>query len=126
MLRLCGDLIVVGSEECEDGNFDNGDGCSENCRIEHNFRCTKQTNQRFGKWWCEGMPSSGIYGNLGSGNSTRAEQVLYENETMSIVCEPGLQPHLVDPFTNLLIPDLFGDRAIKRHMPPNRPRHTLL
>ena len=37
--------------------------------------------------------------------------MLYENETMSIVCEPGLQPHRVDPFTNLLIPDLFGERA---------------
>lgn len=31
---VCGDWKVEGSEECDDGNTDNGDGCDENCRIE--------------------------------------------------------------------------------------------
>ncbi|MFH1327100.1 MAG: dockerin type I domain-containing protein [archaeon] len=31
---FCGDGIREGSEECDDGNTKNGDGCSVNCRIE--------------------------------------------------------------------------------------------
>lgn len=31
---VCGDGIIVGSEECEDGNTDNGDGCTSSCLLE--------------------------------------------------------------------------------------------
>jgi cysteine-rich repeat protein len=31
---VCGDGIVSGTEECEDGNTTNGDGCSSTCRLE--------------------------------------------------------------------------------------------
>ena len=30
----CGDGDVIGDEECDDGNLDDGDGCSSTCRIE--------------------------------------------------------------------------------------------
>jgi cysteine-rich repeat protein len=30
----CGDDIVNGNEECDDGNTDNGDGCASDCRVE--------------------------------------------------------------------------------------------
>ncbi len=35
-----------GGEECDDGNRNNGDGCSSACRIEPNFKCTGG-NSRF-------------------------------------------------------------------------------
>jgi cysteine-rich repeat protein len=31
---VCGDMNIVGPEECDDGNTDPGDGCDELCRIE--------------------------------------------------------------------------------------------
>ncbi|MBD3247473.1 DUF4215 domain-containing protein [Candidatus Pacearchaeota archaeon] len=31
---ICGDGYVEGNEECDDGNTENGDGCSSNCRLE--------------------------------------------------------------------------------------------
>lgn len=37
-LTLCGDGIYV-NESCDDGNLDDGDGCSENCDIEANWIC---------------------------------------------------------------------------------------
>ncbi|MEM7607215.1 MAG: DUF4215 domain-containing protein [Myxococcota bacterium] len=35
----CGDGTIEGPETCEDGNTDNGDGCSEFCVIEPGFLC---------------------------------------------------------------------------------------
>lgn len=40
----CGDLFVDGQENCEDGNVDDGDGCSSSCQVE-------------GGWTCNGAPS---------------------------------------------------------------------
>ncbi len=33
-LQLCGDGFLMGTEECEDGNVTNGDGCSSTCACE--------------------------------------------------------------------------------------------
>ncbi|CAI2383847.1 unnamed protein product [Moneuplotes crassus] len=42
---VCGNGILLPSTdpilECDDGNTDNGDGCSENCRVEDNWICTE-------------------------------------------------------------------------------------
>ena len=35
----CGDGIVVGDEECDDGNTDNFDGCSSSCVVEVGWTC---------------------------------------------------------------------------------------
>jgi fibro-slime domain-containing protein len=35
----CGDGIVAGDEECEDGNTGNNDGCSSTCRLESGYKC---------------------------------------------------------------------------------------
>lgn len=37
----CGDSLLIKNlgEECDDGNTDNGDGCSSNCKIESGFSC---------------------------------------------------------------------------------------
>ena len=36
---LCGDGIVGIMEACDDGNTNNGDGCSANCSVECGWRC---------------------------------------------------------------------------------------
>lgn len=38
-LGICGDGIVRGTEECDDGNTESGDGCSSNCTKEDGFGC---------------------------------------------------------------------------------------
>ncbi|MFH1670630.1 MAG: DUF4215 domain-containing protein, partial [Patescibacteria group bacterium] len=39
---ICGDGLVVGDEECDDGNTRNGDGCSSTCRIERGCNITDE------------------------------------------------------------------------------------
>ncbi|ATB28432.1 lipoprotein [Melittangium boletus DSM 14713] len=39
MASACGDLIIAGDEECEDGNTTSGDGCGGTCRLEEGFKC---------------------------------------------------------------------------------------
>ena len=36
---ICGDGIVGPGEECDDGNFSDGDGCSSNCTVEPGWQC---------------------------------------------------------------------------------------
>lgn len=62
----CGDGIVERSEQCDDGNTTNGDGCSRICQIEANWDCPT-----------EGKPCRYV-GNCGSG-------VLTSNK----VCDDG-------------------------------------
>jgi cysteine-rich repeat protein len=38
----CGDGIVAGEEECDDGAVRVGDGCSDSCLVEQGFRCMQQ------------------------------------------------------------------------------------
>ena len=37
-LVTCGDGVIgVGAETCDDGNIENGDGCSDECLVEHDY-----------------------------------------------------------------------------------------
>ena len=36
----CGDGTVTGTEQCDDGNTNSGDGCSSNCQKESGWNCT--------------------------------------------------------------------------------------
>ncbi len=36
---ICGDLLIVGAEFCDDGNATAGDGCSDLCAIEAGYSC---------------------------------------------------------------------------------------
>jgi cysteine-rich repeat protein len=36
---FCGDAVVISPETCDDGNADDGDGCSATCAIEEGFSC---------------------------------------------------------------------------------------
>lgn len=42
LVPICGDGIVNGTEQCDDGNTTPGDGCSASCRLEPGFACVKQ------------------------------------------------------------------------------------
>ncbi|USN54690.1 MAG: DUF4215 domain-containing protein [Candidatus Peribacteria bacterium] len=33
--EVCGDAVIVGDEECDDGNVESDDGCSEFCVVEY-------------------------------------------------------------------------------------------
>ena len=37
----CGNGVLDGTEQCDDGNADSGDGCSKICQIESNYDCPK-------------------------------------------------------------------------------------
>jgi cysteine-rich repeat protein len=37
---VCGDGVVSGNEECDDGNTTSGDGCSATCTVEAGYTCT--------------------------------------------------------------------------------------
>jgi len=42
---LCGDGIVIGSEQCDDNNNRGADGCSQRCLIEEGFQCVSQPSR---------------------------------------------------------------------------------
>ncbi|MDI1436465.1 DVUA0089 family protein [Polyangium sorediatum] len=37
---LCGNGVITGSETCDDGNTNSGDGCSSSCVVEQGYKCT--------------------------------------------------------------------------------------
>jgi fibro-slime domain-containing protein len=41
-VAICGDGIINGTEQCDDGNTTPGDGCSASCRLEPGFACIVQ------------------------------------------------------------------------------------
>lgn len=43
-MSVCGDGIVQNPEQCDDGNMNNGDGCSNTCQTESGYTCTGQSN----------------------------------------------------------------------------------
>jgi cysteine-rich repeat protein len=74
----CGDGVVAGGEECDDGNEDDGDGCTR-CRVDPCFRCAGQpsvcmpddgtvcddgnpctTADRCSSGMCTGTPNDGV------------------------------------------------------------------
>ncbi|MCB1303148.1 MAG: hypothetical protein KDK37_02670, partial [Leptospiraceae bacterium] len=38
--QICGNATISFPEQCDDGNTNNGDGCSTNCEVEFAFQCT--------------------------------------------------------------------------------------
>ncbi|KAK9918751.1 hypothetical protein WJX75_006574 [Coccomyxa subellipsoidea] len=42
-LSVCGNGIVEGAEECDDGDTIDGDGCSAQCKVEAGWECTGQS-----------------------------------------------------------------------------------
>ena len=40
--ETCGDGVNFGGFECDDANFENGDGCSSECRVESGIVCRRK------------------------------------------------------------------------------------
>jgi len=38
---VCGDGVVIGNEGCDDGNQEDGDGCSTQCTVEKGWACAQ-------------------------------------------------------------------------------------
>jgi proprotein convertase subtilisin/kexin type 5 len=45
-ITLCGDNITAGTEQCDDGNTADGDGCNRDCTTGNNNGCAKETPYR--------------------------------------------------------------------------------
>ena len=56
---LCGDKVKQTIEKCDDGNTENGDGCSEECEIEHGWTAVLKVNQTTAKLYTVGEPICG-------------------------------------------------------------------
>jgi cysteine-rich repeat protein len=39
IVPVCGDTLTVGTELCDDGNSDSGDGCDSTCKVEEGYIC---------------------------------------------------------------------------------------
>ena len=44
-IEICGDGLNLGSLECDDGNLNDGDGCSSECMIEEGFECIRTSTR---------------------------------------------------------------------------------
>lgn len=42
---FCGDGVIHGNEECDDGNMKSDDGCSSSCKVELEFACSGEPSQ---------------------------------------------------------------------------------
>ncbi|CAD8193965.1 unnamed protein product [Paramecium octaurelia] len=45
-ITKCGDMIVAGQEQCDDGNIINNDGCNSQCEFEKGFTCYNNLCQK--------------------------------------------------------------------------------
>ncbi len=52
----CGDGLITGSEECDDGNTSDGDGCSSTCVVEAGWTCSGEPSDC--EPVCFGLPAS--------------------------------------------------------------------
>ena len=46
VVYVCGDGVKGTAESCDDGNMEDGDGCSANCAVESGWVCTSVVNQQ--------------------------------------------------------------------------------
>ena len=44
--EICGDGLDFGTYECDDGNYNNNDGCDKYCRVEAFYTCSGGTKSR--------------------------------------------------------------------------------
>ena len=66
---ICGNNMVAGSEACDDGNQDNGDGCSATCLLENGANC--QNGSQCDSGVCDTAVSGQCRPALSCGNGVR-------------------------------------------------------
>ncbi|CAK67722.1 unnamed protein product (macronuclear) [Paramecium tetraurelia] len=52
-ITKCGDMIVAGQEQCDDGNIINNDGCNSQCEFEKGFTCYNNLCQKIQQKYIE-------------------------------------------------------------------------
>jgi proprotein convertase subtilisin/kexin type 5 len=59
-LIKCGDKNREDNEECDDGNIEDGDGCSSDCKVEPGFVCMPLDTTTLGPdlCFCDAQPQS--------------------------------------------------------------------
>lgn len=101
----CGDGFIEGIEECDDGNPDDGDGCSSTCTVESGWDCTGEPSA------CTEVCGDGIItgseecddGNLDDGDGCSSicvveEECVCSGEPSMCACPPVEPP---DPLNRL-------------------------
>lgn len=43
---ICGDSLYVDVEGCDDGDYENNDGCSKSCTVEKGYKCIHHTGSK--------------------------------------------------------------------------------
>lgn len=78
-LSTCGNAVVEGDEECDDGDLSDGDGCSSTCRVEKG-------------WHCKGSPSKCTRKPVGGGGggctSQQPSHCLLRGEAVALLGQP--------------------------------------
>jgi cysteine-rich repeat protein len=101
-LIQCGDGVLEGIEQCDDGNRDDLDGCDRNCQMERGFSCAGELG---GQSLCHTVCGDGRL----AGNETCDDGNLHALDGCSAFCdvEPGYKCDNTYPPSNCL--PLCGD-----------------
>ena len=73
--ELCGDSLIEGTETCDDGNTENGDGCDENCQTETALSAGAIAGITIGALALAAIIGAILYFLLGAGKATGIEHV---------------------------------------------------
>ena len=73
---ICGDGLRRGSEGCDDGNAEPGDGCSATCAVEHDGYCSCGTPGTACVCFDAGTDAMGYYTGWEGANISRERDVL--------------------------------------------------
>ncbi len=93
--EVCGDGVVEEDEECDDGNLQNGDGCSSECRREQNFAvglrfCTLTQ----GAWGASNGAANGTQGFLTRNPNILPLSIGGEDQSVEIESQQALETYL--------------------------------
>ena len=83
-LEICGDGLNLGSLECDDGNTNDGDGCSSTCKLESGYECTAQ---RGGPNICKDIVRPHASTSVRRGNQL---VIMFSKPVLSVVTSIGL------------------------------------
>eukprot|EP01107_Rhizomastix_libera_P004145 TRINITY_DN17163_c0_g1_i1.p1 TRINITY_DN17163_c0_g1~~TRINITY_DN17163_c0_g1_i1.p1 ORF type:complete len:1018 (-),score=220.48 TRINITY_DN17163_c0_g1_i1:68-3121(-) len=93
---ICGDSLIIDSEQCDDGNGNPGDGCSGTCQIESGFVCNTTVvpsschnvcGNMIASWPYEECDDGGTVGGDGCSADCKIE-VGYACTSKNVTCKP--------------------------------------
>jgi len=109
--EVCGNSILDGGEQCDDGNSDAGDGCSASCQVEEDWSCTLPQPPVAGtNALPEGGFESGAPNDVWAEASTNFETLLCSDATC---CEDGMCDTSVGPNSGIWYVWFGGINAVE-------------